>query len=154
MAQISDNEYKMFSEQLAQRFERKVKGFYIPTSLLETPYGVRTVPLPSAECVKEIDPSAIKDNELYFYTPSYKQGVFHLLRHLRNCGSHKDYITKRKKYGRWFYIFEDKGEILGIPYVSLRGRVCCDVWDSFIEGLYAQVLKEKRVPLKKSKKIV
>lgn len=55
MARISDNEYDNLSKQLAQSFERKVKGFYIPTSLMDIPLGVRVVPLPTAEDVMNMD---------------------------------------------------------------------------------------------------
>jgi hypothetical protein len=153
MVQISDSEYKKFSEQLAQRFELKVKGCLIPTSLDDVPLGVRVVPLPSAEDVKNVDLSSIKSNELYFYTPSYKRGVYHLLRHFRNCSSHKNFITKVKKGGKWFYIFEDKGTFKGVPYLSMRGNICSDIWDSFIEDLYSMVIKEKQVKLHKKKQI-
>lgn len=144
MAQISDSEYEKFSKQLAQRFELRVKEFYIPTSLQDTPIGVRLVPLPTAEDVMNIDPSTIKNNEIYFYTKSYRQGVYNLLRHFRNCSSHKDYITKEDRGGRWFYMFEDKGAN-GSPYISMRGNVSFDRWDSFIEDLYTIVLKEKQI---------
>lgn len=151
MVQISDSEYKKFSEQLAQRFERKVKGFDIPTSLQDVPFGVRIAPQPTAECVKNIDSSTIRNNEIYFYTPSLRQAVYNLLRHFRNCGSHKDSIKKENKDGIWYYQFEDKGILKGVPYISLRGNVRCDVWDAFIEDLYATVLKEKQVKKKKRK---
>lgn len=143
MARISDNEYDNLSKQLAQRFERKVKGFYIPTSLMDIPLGVRVVPLPTAEDVMNMDSAKIKNNEIYFYTKSYKQGVYNLLRHFRNCSSHKDSITKEKRSGKWFYVFEDKGDN-GNPYISMRGNICIDKWDSFIEEIYKIVLKERQ----------
>jgi hypothetical protein len=148
MAQISDKEYKKFSEQLAQRFEWKIKGFLIPTSLLDVPNAVRVVPEPSAKDVGKVKSTSIKDNELYFYTPSLKQGVYHLLRHFRNCGSHKNSITKKYKDGKWFYIFESKRVINGHSCTSIKGNVRCDIWDSFIEDLYSIVLKEKQNKLK------
>lgn len=150
MAKISDNEYDKFSKQLAQRFELKVKGFFIPTSLRDMPFGVRLVPLPSAEDVMNINPQIIRDDEIYFYTKSYRQGVYNLLRHFRNCGSHKDSITKEKRNGRWFYLFEDKGDN-GNLYVSLRGNISFDKWDSFIEDVYTIVLKDKQIKRPKKK---
>lgn len=150
MAHISDSEYDKFSKQLAQRFERKIKGFYIPTSLLDTPPVVRIVPLPTAEDVMNVEPSTIKNNEIYFYTESLKQGVYNLLRHFRNCSSHKDHITKEYRDGRWFYLFEDKGNVNGNPYISMKGNISLDIWDSFIEDIYSTVLKEKQI--RKTKK--
>ncbi len=144
MAKISDSEYEKFSKQLAQRFELKVKEFYIPTSLQDTPLGVRIVPLPTAEDVMNVDSTTINNNEIFFYTKSYRQGVYNLLRHFRNCSSHKNCITKEFRNGRWFYIFEDKGKN-GNPYISMKGNVSFDKWDSFIEDLYAIVLKEKQI---------
>lgn len=149
MAKISDIEYDKFSKQLAQRFELKVKDFFIPTSLRDLPHGVRIVPLLSAEDVMNINPQNIKDNEIYFYTKSYRQGVYNLLRHFRNCGSHKDSINKEKRNGRWFYLFEDKG-YNGSPYVSMKGNISFDKWNSFIEDVYTLVLKDKQI--KKHKK--
>jgi hypothetical protein len=149
MAQISDKEYKKFSEQLAQRFERKVKEFYIPTTLQNLPQCVRMVPLLSAVDVMNIDSKTIKSNEIYFYTNTYKQSVFNLLRHFRNCSSHKDRITKVKRNGQWYYQFEDKGTN-GNPYISMKGNICCDIWDSYIEDVFTTVLKERQV--KKNKK--
>jgi len=149
MAQISDGEYKKFSEQLAQRFELKVKGYYIPTTLMDLPLYVRVVPLPSAEDVMNIDSTTIKSNEIYFFTNTYKQSVFNLLRHFRNCSSHKENITKEEKRGRWYYQFEDKGTN-GNPYISMKGNVCCDIWDTYIEEVFATVLKERQ--LRKTKK--
>lgn len=151
MAQISDSEYQKFSEQLAQRFERKVKGFSIPTLLTDVPPSVKVVPQLSAQDVKNRKTASINDNELYFYTPSYKQSVYHLLRHLRNCGSHKNRITKKNKGGKWYYMFEDKGKRNGKLYISMRGNVCRDIWDSFIEDLYSLVLQEKQIKNKKIK---
>ena len=82
----------------------------------------------------------------------HKQGVYHLLRHLRNCGSYKNYITKKNKGGKWYYMFEDKGKNHGKPYISMRGNVCSDIWDLFIEDLYSLVLQEKQIKNKKIKK--
>lgn len=138
MAKISDKEYKHFSEQLAQRFERKVKGCKILSPLPDSLFGVKLVPLPSAKDVKKIKLSAIDDNVIYFYTSSKKQGVYHLLRHFRNCASHNDRITKKQRNGETSYLFEDKNK----AYVSLRGNVNKEKWDAFIEQLYADALKK------------
>ena len=45
MGVFSDKEYKMFSEQLAQRFERKVKGHTISIDISSMPKSVSLVPL-------------------------------------------------------------------------------------------------------------
>ena len=151
MAKISDSEYDKFSKQLAQNFERKIKGFYIPTSLMDVPLGVRVVPLPTAEDVMNMDSAKIKNNEIYFFTKSYKQSVYNLLRHFRNCGSHKDAITKEERNGEWFYVFEDRG-YNGSPYVSMKGNIAFDKWDSFIDELYKIVLKERQIIKQKNQK--
>lgn len=138
MAKISDKEYKYFSEQLAQRFECKVKGNIILSPLPEISLGVKLVPLLSAEEVKKIKMADIDDNTIYFYAKSKKQGVYHLLRHFRNCASHRDRITKKQKQGETYYLFEDKSK----SYVSLRGNVSKDKWETFIEQLYSVALNE------------
>ena len=146
MTKISEKTYKYFSEQLAQRFELKVKGRKILSPLPDTLSGVKLVPLSSAEEVKKIELSVIEDNTIYFYAKSKKQGVYHLLRHFRNCASHKDRITKKQKNGNSFYQFEDKNK----SYVSMRGNVCIDKWDVFIEKLYADALDNSKEADKKT----
>ena len=136
MARISDEEYKRFSEQLAQRFERKVKGHKILSPLPETIHGVRLIPLPSAKEVKKKKLSTIEGNTIYFYTKSKKRGIFHLLRHFRNCASHDNRITKKQKDGNYFYQFEDRNK----THVSMRGKVNEEKWEEFIEKLYEDAL--------------
>lgn len=132
MAKISEKEYKHFSEQLAQRFERKIKGNSISLSLPDMIMGVRLIPLLSAKEVSMVKSERINDNEIYFYTKSMKQGVYNLLRHFRNSASHKDRIKRKQRNGNTYFHFEDRNK----SYISMRGNVCVDIWDSFIEELY------------------
>ena len=60
---------------------------------------------------------------------------------------YKDGITKAKRGKEWFYLFEDKG-YNGATYISMKGNVSVVKWDSFIEDLYATVLKEKQIKIK------
>ena len=136
MAKISAEEYKYFSEQLAQRYELEVKGHKILSPLPDTLLGVKLVPLRFAKEVKKIKKSTIEANTIYFYAKSKKQGVYYLLRHFRNCASHKDRITKKQKDKETYYQFEDRSK----AYVSLRGNVSKNKWDAFIEQLYEDAL--------------
>ena len=47
-------------------------------------------------------------------------------------------------------MFEDKGNVNGNPYISMKGNISLDIWDSFIEDIYSTVLKEKQI--RKTKK--
>ena len=131
---------------MAQRFELEVRGHYLPLPLPEKLLGVRLVPLKSAKEVKKVKSSAIDDNTIYFYTKSKKQGVFYLLKHFRNCTSHKNRITKKQKDGEEYYQFEDKTK----AYVSLQGKVSVEKWDEFIEQLYTEALANKTSYIKNS----
>lgn len=83
MKELTNEELEYFNNQLAKRFMTDIEGFYISAPFMDIPIGVRLIPLPSAEDVNNVNESEIKDNEIYFYTTSLKQAVYHLLRHLR-----------------------------------------------------------------------
>ncbi len=96
MANITEKEYKSFSEQLAQKFELNIKGNQISVSLPESFHGVKLIPKPTAKDVKEVKWKSIKENEIYFYSKNKSNDLFNLLRHFRNCASHKDCIIRKK----------------------------------------------------------
>ena len=140
MNELTKEELGRFSEQLATRFLTEVEGYNILLPLNEVPLEVRVVPLPMAEDVSQLDESSVKDNEIYFYSPSLKQAVFHLLRHFRNCAVHKGRIKKVERKGKLFYYFEDSTK----TYLSMRGYIAVEKWNSYIDLLYSCALKNRK----------
>ena len=140
MNELTKEELGRFSEQLATRFVTEVEGYKILLPLNVSPLEVRVVPLPTAEDVNQLNESSVKDNEIYFYTPSLKQAVFHLLRHFRNCAAHKGRIKNVDRKGKLFYYFEDST----INYMSMRGYIAVDKWDNYIDSLYVDVIKNRK----------
>lgn len=139
MKELTNEELEYFNNQLAKRFMTDIEGGYISAPFMDIPIGVRLIPLPSAEDVNNVNESEIKDNEIYFYTTSLKQAVYHLLRHLRNCAAHKGRIKRDERQGRQFYYFED----IYSSCLSMRGNVAVDKWNGFIEELYKVALENK-----------
>lgn len=149
MTDLTNEELKVFSEQLAQRYMSDIEGYLIKSSFRETPYNVRLIPLPSADDVSKIQFSDMKKNEIYFYTESLNNSIFHLLRHFRNCASHKGRIKKTEIGGVPVYLFEDKTKV----YVSMIGNVEVNLWEKYIKELYDIAIKNRKIrKIKKSNK--
>lgn len=145
MKELNKEELVRFSEQLVSPFILEIEGYSIQSSLLDLPLEVRTVPMPTAEDVGNVEEKKIKNNEIYFYTPSLKSAVFNLLRHFRNCAVHKGRIKQVERNGTSFYYFEDKTT----AYTSMRGYIAVDKWDDYIKTLYQIAIGSKKKKTKK-----
>ena len=73
----------------------------------------------------------------FFYSRTKIEEVYSLLKHFRNCGSHKNRIHKIMKDGVEYYKFEDKSSYGS----SMRGFIAVDIFEDFIEQLYSEATK-------------
>ena len=134
-----------FSEQLAQRFLIEVDGFFLTSSIQDlNELGVRLVRKKRAAEVGKIAMNALSENECVFYSKTKRDASFFLLKHFRNCASHKDRIEVVQRNGKAFYQFEDRGNSYGKPYISMRALIQADIWDEYIDNLFKEAVKGKQ----------
>ena len=136
---LTNEELGKFSDQLAKRFLTEVAGLKINVSIEDAPKEVQLIPRLKAKEIASIKNCDIGDNEIYFYTKTKKKSIYSLLRHFRNCASHKGRIERKIRNGKDFFKFE----VINMKYFSMRGNVAVDLWDEYIDKLYDVVIKNR-----------
>ena len=137
---ITNEEYSLFSEKLAQSFETEISDTISSVSFEEIK-SVEGLHLSRFRKTVEVDAIPLDEmriNSINFFSKTLKNGVFALIKHFRNCSSHKNRIFHSCIDGKDVIIFEDKNKNI----TSMRGIIETDKWEKAYNKI-AELYKEK-----------